>query len=101
MEICDVIWKHCGSKNQVTYNGSAFFSSLRFGTDGRMRCVTKSNYDKKLKLEMKHKRFYILVQMTKVQVMGTVTLLMSRHMVGMKIYSFYLEYVIPIIIITG
>ena len=66
-----------------------------------MRCVTKSNYDKKLKLEMKHKRFYILVQMTKVQVMGTVTLLMSRHMVGMKIYSFYLEYVIPIIIITG
>ena len=25
LEICDVIWKHCGSKNQVTYNGSAFF----------------------------------------------------------------------------
>ena len=63
--------------------------------------ITKSNYYKKLKLEMKHTRFYLLVLMTQVQVMGTVALMMSRHMVWMKTFSFYLEYVIPIIIIIG
>ena len=84
LEKCDdVICKHCGVKIKLTYNGSAFYSSLRFGTLNGWKNVlpTKSNYDKKLKLEMKHTRFYLLVLMTKVQVMGIVALLMSRHMV--------------------
>ena len=62
LEKCDVICKHCGVKIKLTYNGSAFYSSLRFGTRIGQKNVLPSPTT--IKIETRNEAYKILLTCT-------------------------------------